>query len=437
MSSTLDPPEEIRATLDELDRFIDDRIRPLESANGNARFFDHRREWARTDFEADGTPSREWEALVAEMRRLSDGAGWLRWGLPERYGGQAASHLEMSFIREHLALRGIGLHDDALYESSVVGNFPVVLMFDAVADEAQRQEWIEPMITGERPVGIALTEPGCGSDATRMETRAVRDGEGWRISGRKRWNSAANTITHNIVFARTSGKPGEPAGITAFIVPTDAPGYKIDFFWWTMNMPADAAEVTIDNVHVDAAAVLGEVDAGLLAIQNFVHEQRMRQAAQSLGASRYCIDLAVAYAHRRHTWNLPLSANQAIQFPLAELHTEAQMVRALLSSTATGLDQSGITGLSSLVAMCNYRANRLACDASDRAMQVAGGVGYSRHMPFEHIYRRHRRYRITEGAEEIQIRKVAKDLFRRGRDFDPASAGVWPTDLPAWADDRH
>jgi len=423
-------PDEIAATLAALDEFIAAEIRPLEEQGENARFFDHRREWARTDFDNDGVPSREWELLVAEMRRRADAAGWLRWGLPERLGGHGASNLEMAYIREHLGAKGVGLHDDALYESSVVGNFPVVSMFDSVASSEQRAEWIEPMITGERAVGFALTEPDHGSDATHMDTRAVLDaaggGEEWIINGVKRWISAAHIATHDIVFARTSGEPGEPRGITAFIVPTDSPGFKVEFFWWTLNMPADAAELTLSDVRVAASAVLGEVDHGLASIQHFVHDQRMRQAALSLGAAQYCIDEAVDYANARLTWGRRLSANQAVQFPLAELHTEAAMLRELLHATAEALDSSGAIRVSHLVAMCNYRANRLACDAADRAMQVCGGVGYSRHLPFEHIYRRHRRYRITEGAEEIQIRKVARDLFAGRRGTGPRDGPAWP-----------
>lgn len=428
-------PDEIAATLAALDEFIAAEIKPLEEQGDNARFFDHRREWARTDFDNDGVPSREWELLVAEMRRRADAAGWLRWGLPERLGGHGASNLEMAYIREHLGAKGVGLHDDALYESSVVGNFPVVSMFDSVASFEQRAEWIEPMITGERAVGFALTEPDHGSDATHMDTRAVLDaaggGEEWVINGVKRWISAAHMATHDIVFARTSGEPGDHRGITAFIVATDSPGFTVEFFWWTLNMPADAAELTLSDVRVAASAVLGEVDHGLASIQHFVHDQRMRQAALSLGAAQYCIDEAVDYANARLTWGRKLSVNQAVQFPLAELHTEAAMLRELLRSTAETLDSSSATRVSHLVAMCNYRANRLACDAADRAMQVCGGVGYSRHLPFEHIYRRHRRYRITEGAEEIQIRKVARDLFAARRGTGPRDGPAWPANARA------
>jgi alkylation response protein AidB-like acyl-CoA dehydrogenase len=157
--------------------------------------------------------------------------------------------------------------------------------------------------------------------------------------------------------------------------------------------------------------MLGEEGMGLDVAQTFVHENRIRQAASSLGAAQYCIDCSVAYANRRMVFGRKLSSNQAIQFPLAELHTEAEMVRGLVRKTAWYLDREHHMDVSPWVAMANYRANRLVCDAADRAMQVHGGVGYSRHYPFEHIFRHHRRYRITEGSEEIQIRRVAGSLF--------------------------
>ncbi|HEX7425543.1 MAG TPA: acyl-CoA dehydrogenase family protein, partial [Mycobacterium sp.] len=111
----------------------------------------------------------------------------------------------------------------------------------------------------------------------------------------------------------------------------------------------------------------------------------------------------------------PLAVNQAVQWPLVELQTETQMVRLLVYYAASHLDRNHHMEVSDKVSMANYRANRLVCEAADRAMQVFGGVGYSRHEPFEHIYRHHRRYRITEGAEEIQIRRVAQRLFGFGR----------------------
>ncbi len=415
-------PENIQLTLSELDAFIAREIVPLQAKDDNERFFDHRREWARTDFENGGVPRAEWEELLREMRRRADAAGWLRLALPEEYGGRNASNLEMAIIREHLASKGLGLFNDLQNESSVVGNFPTVLMMRDFGTEEQRAEWMPGFLDGTKRLAFGLTEPNHGSDATYLETTAVRDGGEWVINGVKRWNSGLHHATHDIVFARTSGEPGSPIGISAFLVPTNAPGFSVDFFWWTFNMPTDHAEVTLKDVRVPMSAVFGRLDHGLDLAQHFVHENRIRQAASSLGAAQYCINEAVAYANARTTWGKKLSSNQAIQFPLIELHTEAAMLRQLIRYTAWLMDgkqddvsHTGFMEFTHMVAMCNYRANRLVCEAADRAMQTCGGVGYSRHMPFEHIYRHHRRYRITEGAEEIQMRKVGQHLFGFGR----------------------
>jgi alkylation response protein AidB-like acyl-CoA dehydrogenase len=276
---------------------------------------------------------------------------------------------------------------------------------------AEQKALIEDAITGRQRIAFGLTEPNHGSDATWMETTARRDGSDWIINGTKRFNTGLHTATIDLVFARTSGKQGDPLGITAFLVPTDAKGFKVEFMWWTFNMPSDHAEVTLNDVRAPASSILGAEGQGLIVAQHFVHENRIRQAASGVGVAQYCIDASVAYARERKVFGKPLASNQAIQWPLAELHTECEMVRNLVYKTAWHLDRKNHLEVSDWVSMANYRGNRLACQAADLAIQVHGGIGYSRHKPFEHIYRHHRRYRITEGSEEIQIRKVAGHLF--------------------------
>jgi len=420
-------PEWIEKKLEEIDEFIAKEIKPLERQDDNIRFFDHRREHARTDWDNQGLPREEWEDLLREMRRRADKAGFLRLALPKEYGGEEIGNLAMAIIREYLAAKGLGLHNDLQNESSIVGNFPQVLMFRDFGTDAQKEEFIKGMLAGTHKVGFGLTEPDHGSDATWMETRGeknVRDGvDGWLINGEKMWNTGLHIANYDMVFARTSGADGKARGITCFLVPTDAEGFKVEEYLWTFNMPTDHPRVSLTNVWVPDSAILGKEDEGLALAQHFVHENRIRQAASSLGAAQYCIDEAANYARKRKPFGKPLAQNQAIQFPLAELHTEAAMVRALIHQTAWEMDQMThkevAIKISDRVAMCNYRANRLCCEAADRAMQVHGGMGYSRHKPFEHIYRHHRRYRITEGAEEIQLRKVAGHLFGyMGRDKD-------------------
>ena len=412
-------PPELTAYLDELDRFIVDVIQPLEQRDDNIRFFDHRREWARTDYDKGGLPRPEWEALLGEAKRRADEAGHLRFPLPKKYGGQDGSHLAMTVIREHLAARGLGLHNDLQNEHSIVANNPFVLMFRDFGTPEQEEEFVAGMLGGTHHLAFGLTEPDHGSDATHMETRAVRetrDGvDGWRLDGRKMWITGMHVATHCLMFARTSGDNGDAKGITAFLVPCPTPGLTIEEYLWTFNMPTDHARLSLDNVWVPDSAVFGPPDNGLSLAQHFVHENRIRQAASSLGAAAYCIRESVAYARQRKPFGVALARNQGIQFPLVELHSEAEMLRLLIRKTAWEMDQLPKpeieAQLSDKVAMCNYRANRLCCEAADRAMQIHGGMGYSRHKPFEHIYRHHRRYRITEGAEEIQMRKAGGYLF--------------------------
>ena len=404
-------PQELADYLNVLDDFIEREIKPLEQENDNIRFFDHRREDARTDWERGGLPNDEWEALLGEARRRADAAGHYRYPFPKEYGGQEGTNLGMAVIREHFASKGLGLHNDLQNEHSIVGNNVGLLLMINYGTEQQKEEWIDDLAEGRRGFAFGITEPRHGSDATHMETAAVRDGDDWIINGEKTWNTGIHKAKYDLIFARTSGDAGDGNGITAFLVPTDSPGFKIEEFLWTFNMPTDHAHISLTNVRVPNDAIFGGEGKGLQVVQHFFNENRIRQAASSLGAAQYCIDESVKYAMERAPFGKPLSTNQAIQFPLVELQTQAEMLRALIHKTASLMDKYGAFSQSDKVSMCNYFSNRLCCEAADRAMQVHGGLGYSRHKAFEHIYRHHRRYRITEGAEEIQMRRVAGYMF--------------------------
>jgi acyl-CoA dehydrogenase len=404
-------PADIAAYLTELDEFIEREIAPLQAQDDNERFFDHRREDARTDWDRGGLPSEEWEALLGEMRRRADAAGHYRYAYPEEYGGKDGSNLGMAIIREHLARKGLGLHNDLQNESSIVGNNVGLLLMRHHGTEAQKAEWIPAMLEGRSGFAFGITEPDHGSDATHMETTAVRDGDDWIINGEKTWNTGIHKAPYDLIFARTSGEAGDGRGITAFLVPVTSPGFEIVEFLWTFNMPTDHAHIRLTDVRVPDSAIFGGEGRGLGVVQLFFNENRIRQAASSLGAAEYCLDQAIAYANERKPFGKPLSHNQGIQFPIVELVTKAEMLRALIHKTAWEMDAYGAFAVSDKVSMCNYQANRLCCDAADLAMQVHGGLGYSRHRQFEHIYRHHRRYRITEGADEIQMRRIAGYLF--------------------------
>ncbi len=223
---TTDVPDELAAVIAEIDDFIEHEVRPLERDGDNARFFDHRREHARTDFERGGIPSAAWEALLEEMMERADRAGLWRYALPTELGGRGASNYEMAVVREHLNRLGIGLHNDPQSEISMIGNFPTVILLHEFGTDAQRQALLEPALRREVGLAFGFTEPNHGSDATYLETTARRDGAEWVIDGVKRFNSGMHRASHDLVFARTSGSPGEARGITAFIVPARRPGAR-------------------------------------------------------------------------------------------------------------------------------------------------------------------------------------------------------------------
>lgn len=404
-------PEKLQNLLTDLDAFVEKEIRPLENENDNIRFFDHRREHSRTDWDNGGVPTQEWEDLLGEAKRRADKAGYYRAQLPESLGGMGLTNLDMAVIRDHFASQGLGLHCDLQNEHCIVGNNVGLMLLTNYGSEAQNAEWKEKIGAGEAHFAFGITEPNHGSDATHMETTAKKTDSGWVINGEKMWNSGVHSADRDIVFARTHGEAGDAEGITAFLVPLDAPGVEIVEYVWTFNMPTDHAHVRFTDVEVDEAQIFGEFGRGLQIVQHFFNENRIRQAASSLGAGQYCIDESVKYAKERKPFGKPLATNQAIQFPLVDLQARASMLRSFVRETAWLMDQDGAFSVSNRVSMANYQGNRLACDAADQAMQTHGGMGYSRKKPFEHIYRHHRRYRITEGSDEIQMRRVAGYMF--------------------------
>jgi alkylation response protein AidB-like acyl-CoA dehydrogenase len=237
-------PADLAQYLRDLDAFIDSEIIPLQNQDDNNRFFDHRREHARTDWDNGGLPRKDWEALLSECVKRADAAGFYRFALPKEFGGQGkggnevgrGSNFWMAVIREHLASKGLGLFNDLQTEHSIVGNFPDFVMVNNFGTESQKRELVEGRMKGEVRITFGLTEPDHGSDATHMETSAVKETrngvEGYRINGSKKWNTGAHHATHAFIFARTGSKAGDIKGITCFIVDPKTPGFKVESYEW-------------------------------------------------------------------------------------------------------------------------------------------------------------------------------------------------------------
>ena len=187
---------------------------------------------------------------MREARKRADKAGIYRYSYPSRLGGMDGTNLGMAVIREHLAAKGLGLHCDLQTEHTIVGNILGVMLMESYGSDEQKAYWLPRMTEHGGGFSFGITELDHGSDATWMDTNAYRDGDEWVINGNKTWNTGLHNATHDVIFARTSGKPGEGTGITAFIVPTDTPGFEIVEFLWTFNMPTDHATIKLTNVRV-------------------------------------------------------------------------------------------------------------------------------------------------------------------------------------------
>jgi alkylation response protein AidB-like acyl-CoA dehydrogenase len=245
-----DIPSDLSDLLRQLDDFIERVIKPLEQQDDNIRFFDHRREDARTDWERGGLPNEEWEQLLFKAKRLADAEGFYRYPIGKEHGGMDGNNLGMAIIREHLAAKGLGLHNDLQNEHSIVGNNVGLLLMLEYGTELQKEEWVNDLAEGRKGFAFGITEPNHGSDATHMETTAVRDGDHWIINGEKTWNTGIHKAKYDMVMARTHGKQGDGNGITAFLTPMDSQGVKIEEMLWTFNMPTDHGRVSFTNVRV-------------------------------------------------------------------------------------------------------------------------------------------------------------------------------------------
>ncbi|TPX17879.1 uncharacterized protein E0L32_002980 [Thyridium curvatum] len=430
-------PADVQAFVARVDGFINKTVLPLQYKDDNQRFFDYRREASRTQWDNHGLPTEDWENLLRKTKSLAREAGLYQFAAPAEYGGSGCKtlNLHMCAVRYHLTSHpvyggGVSLANDLQSEHSVVGNMPFLIMISHYGTQEQKDRLIPAVLRGDISATFGLTEIHHGSDATHMDTVAqqitLSNGEpGYEIDGNKKWQTGIHHADVLTIFARTSGKAGDAKGITAFLVPRHTPGVEVVSYEWTMNMPTDHGTILLNKVCVPATAILGPLDHGLGIAQSFTHENRIRQAASSCGAAKYCIDRSIEHANQRMVFGKALSKNQAIQWPVVELATQVEMLRLLILRTAVEMDQldaeckaAGTAPwiaiekrLGHKIGMCNYYAARLACQAADRAIQIHGGDGYSRHHPFEHMWRHFRRYRITEGSEEVQIRKVGAYLF--------------------------
>ena len=373
MSMTVTPAaltdEERAAIIDAVREFAQSRLAP------NALDWDRRKHFPRD--------------VLAEAGELGLGGIYVR----DDVGGTGLRRTDAAAIFEQLAVG-----DPAIAAYISIHNM-VAWMIDTNATEAQRQEWLPRLVTMRDLGAYCLTEPGAGSDAAAITTSAIADGDDYVLTGVKQFISGAGEASVYVVMART-GEPGAK-GITAFLVPADAPGLSFGPNEQKMGWNAQPTrQVILDEVRVPASAVLGEIGGGFRIAMKGLNGGRVNIAACSLGGAQWALDRAVRYVHERFTFGEALAERQSVVFTLADMATELQAARALVRDAARAIDE-GAPDAAAQCAMAKRFATDAGFDVANRALQLHGGYGYLHEYGIEKVVRDLRVHQILEGTNEI------------------------------------
>ena len=413
-------PEDLRDYLAELDEFIEREIKPLERQDDNERFFDHRREDARTDWDRGGLPSREWEALLGEARKRADAAGHYRYAFPKEYGGRDGTNLGRAVIREHLARKGLGLHCDLQNEHAIVGNNVGLLLMLHYGSPEQKARYLPAIARGElRLQAFGVTEPTTGTDTTKLKTRAVRDGEHYVITGQKVWTSRALHSDLMLLLARTTPREQvakKTDGLSVFLVDIRAGlGKGLEIRPLKAMINHNTTEVFFDGLRVPAANLVGVEGKGFRCILDGMNAERILVSHESIGDARWFIRTAAKYASERIVFDRPIGQNQGIQFPIARAYASTQGADMMLRKAAA-LFQAGLPcGEDANVA--KLLASEAAWEAAEACMQTHGGFGYAREYDVERRWREARVQRIAPISTNLILAYIGEHVLGMPRSY--------------------
>ncbi|GIX17220.1 MAG: acyl-CoA dehydrogenase [Rhodothalassiaceae bacterium] len=343
--------------------------------------------------------------VPADFLREMGALGLLGMTVPEEWGGAGTDTVSYA-----LALIEIAGGDGGLSTIMSVNNSPVCAAILKEGTDEQKERWLKPLASGEIIGAFCLTEPEAGSDAAALKTRARRDGNGWRITGTKQFITSGAIASVAIVFAVTDPDAGK-RGISAFLVPTDAPGFRVARIEEKMGQKSsDTAQIVLDDVKLPADALLGAEGAGYrIALAN-LETGRIGIAAQSVGMAAAALEHALAYARERRAFGRPIVEHQAVGHRLAQMATEVEVARQMVLYAAA-LKDAGARCLKE-ASMAKLFASEMAERVASGAIQVLGGYGYLKDHPVERIYRDVRVTQIYEGTSEIQRLIILRELQR-------------------------
>lgn len=383
MDLTLD--DEQKAIVAGVRRFVQEEIIPLEHS---------------LDPDASELPAADYERLIKKTKAM----GLFNLELPEEFGGPGLSTVTHCLVAMEMAQHRAGLYSSCYHTFGHPGQIPLLA---AYATEDQRERYLLPSVRGEKKACFALSEASGGSDPGRsIRTKAVQDGDEWILNGSKLWISDGADADFAVVFARTGG-PGRD-GVTAFLVDTDSPGFKVNSIVHTLRAGRAASELFFDDVHVPAANILGGLGNGFKMADHRLAKNRVPYSAQCVGVAIKAQELAVEYAKIREVFGKNLIDQQGISWMLVDseldIRTATMMVLLAADKADRGLPFRAEAASAKIV------ATEAASRVIDRAIQIHGGMGVSKEMPLERWFREMRIRRIGEGATEVQKMLVGREL---------------------------
>ena len=379
-------PDELILLRDQIRRFMREQVKPIED---------------QLEYDATGCSVED----RAHLRGLAEEMGLTRLTVPEEYGGNAVDALTRVIIAEESSKCRLGGYNPAL---GAFGGGPPNILWAGTPEQIEK--YAIPCVDGNKRAFVAITEPTGGSDPrNNINTRAVKDGDTWKLTGRKMWITAAKGADFGVIFARSKdGTANAPPEITAFIVEPTFPG--IEFNEIKVIRALSPYEIVLDNCEVPAENVLGAVGRGFGVAQSWLVDARIPYAAGCIGIAQEALDMACGWVKQRPTRDGMLADKQAIQWMIADSEVELRAARMLVYDAATKVD-AGLPGKVD-ASICKLYGTETAGRVVDRAIQMFGGMGVAKEMPLERWYRELRVKRIGEGPSEVHRMVIARDKLR-------------------------
>ncbi|GEB57657.1 acyl-CoA dehydrogenase family protein [Streptomyces gardneri] len=342
-------------------------------------------------------PGFDRAALWAEAGKL----GYLGVNLPEEYGGGGGGMAELSVVLEEAGAAGAPLLM-MVVSPAICGT--VIARFGT---DEQKRAWLPGLADGSKTMAFGITEPDAGSNSHRITTTATRTEEGWVLNGRKVFVSGVDIADATLIVGRTSDARTGSLKPCLFIVPRDAPGFGRRHIEMELDANEKQFELTLDDVHLPAEALVGDEDAGLLQLFAGLNPERIMTAAFAIGMGRYALAQAVKYAKERQVWKAPIGAHQAIAHPLAQAHIELELARLMMAKAAHLYDAGDDMGAGEAANMAKYAAAEACVRAVDTSVHTLGGNGLTKEFGLARLVTAARVARIAPVSREMILNFVS------------------------------